>query len=122
MSKSFLERRRVLNEAISDWDARVTPNNYALDLYLRKSGYKLINVSRYSKGIRLGIVPRKKGYHTPEIYHDYADNIYEIQTTSYGTLEVSDIEEVIKGYETAISVVKYLMSLDLEKLEVEDED
>lgn len=33
---------------------------------------------------------------------------FKIQTTSYGALEPAEIQEVIKGYETAMKVVEIL--------------
>nr|DAH73213.1 MAG TPA: hypothetical protein [Caudoviricetes sp.] len=49
----------------------------------------------------------------PDIY--FEDNMFgerksefKIQTTSYGALEPAEIQEVIKGYETAMKVVEIL--------------
>ena len=49
--------------------------------------------------------------YTPEIYtreEDFKVVSFAIQTTSYGSLLVDEIEEVIKGFNEAIEVVKIL--------------
>lgn len=50
--------------------------------------------------------------YSPKIYTDQksGSNIkgFEIETKGYGSLDIKDIEDVIKGYQNAIEVVKIL--------------
>ena len=50
--------------------------------------------------------------YSPKIYTDqkFGSNIkgFEIETKGYGSLDTKDIEDIIKGYQNAIEVVKIL--------------
>lgn len=65
------------------------------------SGYKCISVSK-----------RERERYLPEIFckDDFEGNIlgFEIQTTSYGAMNVEDIQKVIAGYNKAIEIVEVL--------------
>lgn len=109
-------RRRNLKEVFSNWDAKDYPNSYELDIYLRKLGYTLNRVHKNDgKVVKLQIDSVKDNYTTPKIY--WVEDHLEVQTASYGTLEVSDLEEVIKGYQKAIEVIKHIESLNIDNLE-----
>ena len=120
--KEFSKKSK-LKEA-SRWDPDTQPNIYELDNFLKKSGYRLIDVL-LGKGSNLHEIllePLKPGYLYPEITHDIKDGVFYINVTNYGLLEASDVEGIIQGYENALSVVKYLQSLDLKTLEVSDSE
>ena len=62
------------------------------------------------------IVLRKCERFLPEISWsgfswDKKEREFRIQTTAYGSLEVDQIQEVIKGYQTAIEVVEILKKI-----------
>lgn len=54
----------------------------------------------------------------PEIYFDNGE--FQIQTTSYGSLNPSDIKKVIEGYEEALKIVEVLTAELLIEKEVEE--
>lgn len=117
-------KKSVLKEASrSKWDSDNQPNVYELDNFLRKSGYRLLDVllSRDSDLHEILLEPIKPGYLYPEITHDIKDGIFYINVTNYGLLEASDVEGIIRGYENALAVVHHLQSLDLKKLEVTED-
>lgn len=121
--KEALSKSRSLKEA-AQWSSETQPNIYELDSFLRKSGYKLIDVTKYKKDQvpELLIVPIKSGYLYPDIVHSAAEHLFEVKVISYGLLGISDLEGIIRGYQNAIEVVKHLESLDLDDLEVEYEE
>ena len=51
-------------------------------------------------------------YYLPEIRYHYGPftrcKEFKVQTTAYGSLPTNEIENVVKGYRTALKVVKYL--------------
>lgn len=118
--------RRIKNPN-SKWSADSQPNIYELDSFLKKSGYRLVDILAHDKdsevhGYELIIEPINPGYLYPEISHDYADNNFYAKIVDHGLLVASDVEEIIKGYTTALGVLQYLESLDISKLEVHSED
>ena len=104
----------------SQWSQDTEPNIYALDIFLRKSGYRLSNIEEPSSGLyELIIEPLKPGYLYPDITHMVAEGKFYIDVKKYGELELEDVKGIVKGYENAIAVVTYLESLDLSNLETE---
>lgn len=75
--------------------------------------YKII-ADTYNSGFMSINITRKNGNkYLPLIYveHDLEECTlckFSIQTTSYGSLAINEIEEVIKGFEQAVEVVKIL--------------
>lgn len=115
--------KKSLREDAS-YDSTTQPNLYELNNFLRKSGYKLSEViSQKDKEVpELIILPIKESYLYPEISHDIEEGEFYIKVVEHGLLVASDVEEIIKGYTTAIGVVEHLESLDLTKLELSDEE
>lgn len=103
------------------WDPDTQPNIYQLDIFLRKSGYRLFDVVINKGHPELMIETIKEGHLHPEINHNVADQAFYIEVKKYGELSASDVEEIVKGYQTAIGVVKHLEKLDLNKLELKGE-
>lgn len=108
----------------SKWDSDTQPNIYELDNFLRKSGYKLVDIIEHEDNIpELIIEPLKKGYLHPEINHDVNEKDFYVNVIKYGMLELSDLEGIIEGYETALGVLRHLKSVSLDTLEIgEDEE
>lgn len=105
------------------WDADTQPNLYALSEFLRKAGYRLIDaIEHEGNKVELLIEPIEEGHLHPDIIHDIDNDIFCADIIKYGLLGKSDLEEVIKGYETALGVIKYLDTLHLNKMEVNIED
>lgn len=120
--KEAFKKDKKIREA-NKWDPDTQPNLYELYNFLRKSGYRLVDVAdSYKKRPELIIEPVEPGHLHPEINHDISDGRFYINVSEHGYLDPSDVVEVIKGYEAAISVVAYLSSLDLDKLEIDQED
>lgn len=121
--KERFKGKKPLTEASrSKWDPETQPNDYALDEFLHKAGYRLTDISNYDSSPELLIDPIRKGYLHPEIIHDVTDKTFYVDVKKYGMLNSSDLEEIVKGYTTALGVLEYLDSLDLSKLEVEEGD
>lgn len=127
--KQFSKKSK-LQEA-TKWNPDNQPNIYELDNFLRKSGYRLIDIIEHkesslshssSHNYELIIEPITPGYLHPEISHDYEEGNFYAKITEHGLLVASDIEEIIKGYTTVLGVLKYLGDLDIDKLEVSPED
>ena len=104
------------------WNPDSQPNLYQLDLFLRKSGYRLTDVVAQDNNPEVLIEPLNPSHLAPDILHQPGEGKFFIDVKKYGELEYSDVEELIKGYTTAVEVVKHLEKLDLSKLEYEKED
>lgn len=102
------------------WNSDTQPNLYELDIFLRKSGYRLTDIVLHDDTPELLIEAIKVDHLHPEIIHQVDEDVFYIKTKDYGELIVSDLEELIKGYEIAINVVKHLEELDLHRLEFEE--
>lgn len=116
--------RRAMREAksLSKWSSDTQKNLYSLDSFLRKSGYRLADILDHEEGSReLIIEPVKPGYLHPEIVHDVSEGSFYIKVEEHGLLNASDVEEIIKGYTTALGVVGHLDSLDIQSLETTEE-
>lgn len=48
----------------------------------------------------------------------YDDEPYKVQTTSWGALPVDEINDVIKRYQTAVKVVKWLEKFNWDKTDI----
>lgn len=110
--------REDMDNKASQWNPDTQPNLFELDRFLRKSGYRLVDVLTGAGVKELMIEPKNSSHLYPEITHDVSDNHFYINVKRYGELIVSDVEEVIKGYQNAVSVVKRLEQVNLDKLEV----
>lgn len=107
------------------WNSDTQPNIYQLDIFLRKSGYRLVDVLDNDGHPEPIIESIKESYLHPEITYSVSDNTFYVKVDKYGELEASDLEEIMKGYQTALGVLKHLENLDLSKLEYrgsEDEE
>lgn len=99
------------------WDSHSHPKSYELNNYLLKSGYLLDDVLVHkSNTVELIIKPRVPGYLHPDISHDIAENRFYVNVVDYGYLESSDLEGLLVGYNTALTVMKYLDRLDLSEI------
>lgn len=81
--------------------------------YYEIGGYKVITDTYDSGFISVNITRKNGNKYLPLIYGEYDLEEctlckFVIQTTSYGSLEIDEIEDVIKGFEQAIEVVKIL--------------
>lgn len=70
--------------------------------------------NKYEWGIQIGITPDFKFDYLPEIYFDNdllgeKPTRFRIQTTSYGALEVEEIDKVVEGYRIAQKTVKEIV-------------
>lgn len=99
------------------WNPDTQPNIYQMDIFLRKSGYRLIDVVDNEGHPEPIIESMKEGHLHPDITYSVADQVFYVNVKKYGELIASDLEEVIKGYQTALGVVQHLGDLDLSKLE-----
>lgn len=106
----------------SRWDSDSQPNIYQLDIFLRKSGYRLVDIVETEGLPELFIEAIKKDHLHPDINHFITDNVFYIEVKKYGELIASDVEEIIKGYQAAVEVVKHLESMDLKKLEYQKKE
>ena len=97
---------------ISKWDSDTTPNIYNLDIFLRKSKYRLVEIIAQTKNGRiypeLILEPIEEDHLHPEIHHSVDENEFYINVKKYGELVSSDVREIIKGYEIALSIVDHL--------------
>ena len=77
-------------------------------------GYEIHELTYHDSGlVTLIINPCKSEKYLPTIYADDDFDTcgikgFKIQTTAYGALHSDEIEEVIKGYQVALRVVKEL--------------
>lgn len=113
----FALKEDMIAKRNTRWNPDNQPNLYQLDVFLRKSGYRLFDVFNNEGKPELMIETIKEGHLHPEINHDVADGVFYIEVKKYGELIASDVEEIMRGYQTAIGVVKHLEQLDLSKLE-----
>lgn len=123
IKKAFKKEKKLIEA--NKWNPDLYPNIYEMENFLRKSGYRIIDIieQKNSDIPEVVIEPIKKGYLYPEISHDLTDNKFYAKVIDYGMLGESDLIGIIQGYENAVSVIKHLNSLDLRDLEVgEDEE
>lgn len=117
--KDAFKNTKVLGEDLQ-LKADEHPNTYELDNYLKKAGYKLLELIEHegSKVPEVLLEPKNPGYLFPQISHIVKEDKFYVDVVKYGMLEASDLEKVMQGYENALSVVTYLENLDLSKLEI----
>lgn len=118
--REAIKKRNKLLE-VTKWDVDTHPNIYALDKFLRKSGYRLIEliVHKETEIPEVIIEPIKKDHPLyPDIVHDLSDGNFYSKPVKSELLGASDLESLIQTYENSLSIVKYLDSIDLKKLEV----
>lgn len=126
-----LKMRDMIKEAFSNkrdlkskWDSQTQPNAYALDVFLRKSGYRLVDmipqIVDEQSVPELLIEPIKEDYKHPEITHLVDDGIFCMKMKSYGELPASDVDTIIQVYQNVLAVLTHLDELDLAKLEYEE--
>ena len=106
----------------SRWNPDTQPNIYELSNFLQKSGYRLVDILSHKEGPELIIEAVKPGYLYPEITQDIREKEFYVRVEEKGLMVASDVEEIIKGYDIAVSVLKYLEDLDLSKLEINSEE
>ena len=104
------------------WNPDTQPNIYQLDIFLRKSGYRLVDVVNNGGHPEPIIESIKEGHLHPDITYSVSDQVFYVEVKKYGELVASDLEEVIKGYQTALGVVQHLEDLDLYKLEFRESE
>lgn len=105
------------------WSSDTQPNIYELDNFLRKSGYRLLDILQHEGASpELVIEAINKDYLHPEISHDFEEGLFYAKVTEHGMLVASDIEEIIKGYNIALGILNHLDSLDLSNLEVSTDE
>lgn len=116
-------RPKSLKEAAIKWDSETQPNLYELDNFLRKSGYRLVDTLIHKGNIIEPVIEAiKEGHLHPDISYNAEDEWFYVRVKEYGLLNSSDLEDIIKGYTTALGVLNHLDTLDLTKLEVSSED
>lgn len=113
---------KKLKKPNSKWDPDSQPNIYELSNFLQKSGYRLVDILSHKEGPELIIEAVKPGYLYPEIIQDIREKEFYVRVEEKGLMTASDLEEIIKGYDNAVSVLKYLEDLDLSKLEINSEE
>lgn len=121
--KSQDQKTTSTSAKVGKWDPDTQPNIYELNNFLRKSGYRLVDiVSHEGASPELLIEAISKDYLHPDISHDIEDGLFYAKVTEHGLLVSSDLEEIIKGYTTAQGVLKHLENLDLDTLELDEEE
>lgn len=113
---------KKLKKPNSRWNPDTQPNIYELSNFLQKSGYRLVDILVHEEGPELLIEAVKPGYLYPEITQDIREKEFYVRVEEKGLMTASDVEEIIKGYDNAVSVLKYLEDLDLSKLEINSEE
>lgn len=121
-----MSMRDMIREAIGGkspknrFDYKTQPNLYELENFLNKSGYIYVDLDTEEGKPVLYIKPAKEDdYLHPKIYYIADDNEYVVDSGEFGYLNVSDLAEVMKGYNNAILVIKHISDLDLDKLSEE---
>lgn len=91
-------------------------------------GYTVTHLVHRDYGTSFGIVPTSREEYTAEIF-DYKDfaiweqigpkgaNHWKVQTTSYGALNPTEIDKVIKGLQNGQQMAKILNGINLANLE-----
>lgn len=85
-------------------------NGSIINIY-QIGNYKIVEESNSNYNFISVRVDKDASEYIPEIYtrdEDFKVVSFAIQTTSYGSLLVDEIEEVIKGFNEAVEVVKIL--------------
>lgn len=126
---SSSEKFDVLCEAESDnndfkQEVKNNPINKKIKQIANKYGYvaKETYLTSYG-GIQCSIYPKDHSDYHPDVYidryfdEDKAGKIdFRIQTTSYGSISVSDYSEYLKACEDAYNMLSEIEKLDLNKL------
>lgn len=120
MIKEAFSNKKTLH---SKWDPQSQPNAYELDVFLRKSGYKLVDIIPQENGVpEVLIEPVKEGYRHPDITHMVAEDIFYMKMKSYGEMPATDVEAIIQVYQNVLAVLNHLNALDKSKLEYQKEE
>ena len=114
-------------KGISQWDPVKYPITEKLDLFLRKSGYRLASVlpvgeEKTATRAELVVEPLVSNYLHPEISYESEAREYQVEVKSYGYLAASDVEEIIEGYNTALAVIDHLIGVDMDAIFIEHFD
>lgn len=102
-----LQKKVLLKHSI------VTSDKYSKDIY--ENSFYTVEEINNKWGYSYNCTTKDK--YIPDIYikSNLDDNslidFISIQTTSYGTMEVEEIEKVIKGYQIAVETVKQLKEI-----------
>lgn len=121
----------VVNEDI-DWEAfkklvKNDPTNKKLKSIANKYGYNADESYIRSWGeAYIQLRPKSDDFH-PEVYYrsDYFGkkvSMFEIQTTSYGSMGINEYEKFMKACNDAYNMVKELQKVDLSKLPKEPKE
>ena len=110
---------KKLRKPNSRWNPDTQPNIYELSNFLQKSGYRLVDILVHEDYPELLIEAVKPGYLYPEITQDIREKEFYVRVEEKGLMTASDVEEIIKGYETALGVLHHLEDLELSRLEIE---
>lgn len=113
---------KKLKDIKSKWDPDTQPNIYELSNFLRKSGYRLVDIIDHKNSPELIIEAIKPGHLYPEIVQDVKSGKFYTRIENHGLMIASGVEEIIKGYETALGVLHHLEDLDLSRLEIETDE
>lgn len=117
--KTALDEDRKIRQN-TRWSEEDQPKLYMIDRFLRKNKYRLSDVI-VSEGRRELIVDALESSHfTPTIENQSGK--YFINIKKYGPMEVTDVEQIIQGYQRAVAVVNYLNEIDLTSLEIGSSD
>lgn len=123
ISERVFEKKQVRNLKSLIVDGILILNLiYELSNFLQRSGYRLVDILVHEDYPELLIEAIEPGYLFPEISHDIKEKEFYAKVEDHGLMIASDIEEIIKGYETAIGVLHHLEELDLSKLEIDKEE
>jgi len=87
---------------------------YEIEVY-ESEYYQLRLETKLNRGCKIVRMSHLSGEYMPTIYvfNDDADNNFEIkiQTSSYGSLELDDIQKVINGYEIAVAHINEIKEI-----------
>ena len=72
--------------------------------------------------VRLSIDPIRSDELHPDLIHDIANNKFYVEVKDQGYVDSKDLENIIKGFNNSIEILKYLDDLDLSTLEIPDEE
>lgn len=81
-------------------------------------GYTIVTIDTTDTTNRFAIEirPAARMPYTPPLYRDWQTGQWTIQTTSYGSLDLEEIEKVTDGYRRAIAMVSELAPLNARDL------
>jgi len=83
----------------------------------KENGYTLIQVQKWGDSTDVELRPNAE--YTPKLYPERISekNSWTIATTTYGSLTVNEVEDLIKGLRLGQKMVGILEALDLSELE-----